>query len=335
MPPFATTADQKFTEAMPRDDERLFYFARQTSDTTPAITSMQPLHFLTWNPTRSQSVDQVQEYGVIGNVDSTDPEFGDVEVPPASETHRLCLNEEFFRLVTLLGVPTTTEPSTGVFEHTFTSGKAVLPTATIRDTDSQTTRQTWGLAASSYALNVSRAGGVQDVSMAFQPRDMDIDPAVALAPADIRAEVARIFVPRQGFSVEVNDVNVGKLLETNLTYTTDLQTEKYVGGADGHDAIFVGDPSLTVGFAVRFRTEAQRAALGGPDTPMKVAITGTGPNGSEIRFEMDRVFGDAVYPAKDGVLQRLTFSGQAARSTTNADKAMMRVVLRNTINPDD
>ncbi|WP_427452173.1 phage tail tube protein [Litorimonas sp. WD9-15] len=332
---YGTSADQQFTDAFPRADEKRYYLARQTAAGAPATTEFQPLHFLTWTPTRTEPVNQVNEFGVTGNVDSPDPEFGD-PTAAASETHRLCLNEEFYRLIPLLGLPTTTEPLPGVFQHIFRTGKSVLPLVTIRDTDSQSTRQSWGLAASSYALNVSRAGGVQDVSMSYQPREVEMAAAVPVDPANIRPVMDRLLVERKAFVVRVNGVEIGRVLDATLNYSTGIQTENYVGGGDtAHDAIFVGDPTLTVGFSVRMTSEAQREAFGGKDNPMSIQLSGVRSDGTLITFELDRVFGEPVFPTPDDKLMRLSFSGTAARSLTDGNRAMMRVRLRNTINPVD
>jgi len=332
MPPIGDT-NQAYTANLPRYSEKSFHLAAQTDPDAPADTGFQALHFLDYTPSQTQDTQTVTEYGGASNsVDATDPEFGDITVAGALQ-RRLDLNEECLYLAFALGVPVTTANPDGTFTHVYTSGKPILPLATIRDADQHNTRLVDGVAFNSLSIAVARAGGTQVVNSDLVPRGYELNGA-ALPEAAFSDAFDRLFVAQNNMSVKVNDTQLGRLIDASFEYNADIQSERYVQPGDRVNETFVGDPTLTLGFGVRHVSEAQRAALGGPDAPMNVKIVGLGPvvgtAQTSITYEAHRVIGPIVFPEKDDKLQRLNFSGNASRGT---EDHMLKVTLVNTVNP--
>lgn len=333
MPPIGDN-DQAFTDQFPRYSEKTFHIAPQTDPDMPANTGFQTLHFLDYTPSEDQNTENTPEYGGgSASVDATDPDFGDITVS-GNIRRRLCLNEEALYLAYALGRPETVENGDGTFTHIYTSGKSILPLGTIRDADTQNTRLVDGVAWNSLSLAIAQGGGRQEVSSDLTPRGITLNPPSPLDDAAQLSAVDRLFVRQNQMRVMVDNVQLGRLLDGSLEYNADIQTERYVEPGDRINATYVGDPTLAISFGVRHVTEAQRAALGGPDAPLNVKIVGDGPviNGiqSSITFEVPRVIGPRVLPEKDDKLQRLNFAGNASRGTTDW---MLRVTLINTFNP--
>lgn len=330
---FVNRPPQRFTDTLPRYTEKTFHLSPEDTGVTPSTSRFQPLHFVEYSADRTQSLDTSREYGggsATGtNLDAPDPDFGDVDIT-ASLTTRLCLNEFYFACAMLFGAPVTTSVAGGKFQHVFTSGKGEIPLGTLRDRDSQNTRLVGGVGYNTLEMAIARSGGTQLVTHALLPQTYDLQAASDLAAGDQLAEVARLFVPKTDFRVEIGGTRLGRLIDANLNYTNDLQGERYVDGTDGISASYVGDPLINLSFGVRHATEAQRAALGGRDNPMDVALIGDGPDGTSVRFAAPRVIGPVVYPTKDDKLNKLSFEGQASKNTGGA---ALSVTLVNTIDP--
>jgi len=332
MPPIGD-GSQAYTDDNPRYSEKTFHIAPQTNPEAAATTGFQALHFLTYEPTRDEGVEVAAEYGgAISSVDPTDPEFGDVNFG-ASLSRRLCLNEEAVYLAYALGKPTTTDNADGTFTHVYQSGKSVLPLATLRDADSQNVRLVEA-AFNALSLSIARGGGSQEVTSDLVPLNYEVAAAAALASGDQIAEMARLFVAKNNMRVTLDGTQLGKLLDASFNYTPDVQGERYVQPGDRINSTYVGDPSLSVGFGVRHVSEVQRAALGGKDTPLNIKIIGDGPSvggvATSITYEMPRVKGPLTFPTKDDKMQKLNFTGNASRGSTDW---MLKVTLVNTVNP--
>lgn len=333
MPPIGDNS-QAFTDKFPRYSEKTFHIAPQIDREVPATTNFQSLHFLDYTATEDQNTQTTPEYG--GNsisVDAEDPDFGDFTIS-GNIRRRLCLNEEAIYLAYTLGKPVTTDNEDGTFTHVYTSGKSILPLATIRDADSQNTRLVDSVAWNSLSLSIAQGGERQEVSSDLTPRSITLGPSDALAAADMNPPLDRLFVRKNQMRVLVDNSQLGRLLDGSFEYRTDIQTERYVEPGNSINAAFVGDPTLSISFGVRHVTEAQRAALGGPKTPLNVSIIGDGPvvGGAQtsIKYEVPRVLGPRVLPEKDDKLQRLNFTRNASRGLT---EWMLRVTLVNTFNP--
>lgn len=333
MPPIGDN-NQAFTDQFPRYSEKTFHIAPQTDPDVPATTGFQTLHFLDYTATEDQNTENTPEYGGgSASVDATDPDFGDITVS-GNIRRRLCLNEEALYLAYALGKPETTVNPDGTFTHIYTSGKSSLPLGTIRDSDSQNTRLVDGVAWNSLSLAIAQGGARQEVSSDLTPRGITLNGPSILDAASQSPALARLFVRQNQMRVLISDVQLGRLLDGSLEYNADIQSERYVEPGDRVNATYIGDPTLAISFGVRHVTEAQRAALGGPDTPLAVKIIGDGPvvDGAptSITYESPRVIGPRVLPEKDDKLQRLNFAGNASRGTTDW---MLRVTLINTFNP--
>lgn len=332
MPPIGDT-NQTYTDQFPRYSEKTFHIAPQTDPDAAATSGFQALHFLDYTPSRDQDTQVITEYGGGStSVDSIDTEFGDLTLG-GNIRRRVCLNEEALYLAYALGLPETTDNGDGTFTHIYTSGKAVIPLSTIQDADTQNRRIVDGVAMNSLSLAIARGNGTQEVSSDLVPRGYEINgtalPAAAFLPA-----FDRLFVSKNNFSVQVDGTELGRLLDASFEYNADVQTERYVEPVERIQSSFVGDPTLTIGFGVRHISETQRAALGGPETPLNVKIIGRGPDvagtPTSVTYESPRVLGPIILPVKDDKLQRLNFSGNASRGNTDF---MLRVTLINTINP--
>lgn len=332
MPPIGD-GSQAYTDDNPRYSEKTFHIAPQTNPETAATTGFQALHFLTYEPTHSEGVEASTEYGGLStSVDPTDPEFGDIDFA-APLTRRLCLNEEAVYLAYALGKPTTTDNDDGTFTHVYTSGASILPLATLRDADSQNVRIVEA-AFNALSLSIARGNGTQEVSSDLVPLNYALSAAGTLAAGDQIAEMTRLYVAKNKMRVTLDGTQLGKLLDASFNYTPDVQGERYVQPGDRINSTYVGEPSLSVGFGVRAVTEAQRAALGGRDTPLNVKLIGDGPSvggvSTSITYEMPRIIGPLVFPTKDDKLQKLNFTGNASRGSTDW---MLKVTLVNTVNP--
>ena len=319
------------TSQFPRHREKKFALAPQTVEDTAAATGFTYLHYVDYNPSRTQDVNTAEEYGDTDvSADPTQVDFGDINVSGPLQT-RLCLNEIGYHLAHLMGAPVTTGPDgDSNYTHVFTSGKLQLPYATIQDTDSQAARTAHDIAYNGLTLAIARGGGVQICDFDFVAKNI-ILPDTEVTGGDVTAGPSRAFVEKNQWRVLLDAVQLGRLLSFNWAYATDILDDRYVEDRDDASALYVGDPSLSIGCELRHVTEAQRAAIGGLGVVHDFQLIGDGPDNQSITFDMPRIQGPVVFPEKDDKLQKLSFNGIGSRVTGGSPEPMITVTLVNKV----
>lgn len=328
MPPTIGTNDQAYTDAFPSQSETQFYIAPETA-AGAATTGFQALHFTNYTPRRAQGTVDEKEYGGSDTlVDPTDAAYDQPSFDGTLE-QRLCLNEIAYLLAYAFGAPVTSPgPSAGLYQHVFTSGKAVLPYATAIDKTPAAQRKVIGMAMNGLSFNIDSTGGTQIVTSNFQARNIEMGAAESITPT---AAPARLFVPKNAFETRVDGVAIGHMLDGNVNYTPDLQAENYVDASEAVGAHYVGDPTLTAGVNLRHVSEVQRNSFGG-ETPFSLEYYAAGPlEGTSFSFLMNRLKAPAVLPEADNRLGKLSLNATGSKTEGMVPVPMITVTVVNQI----
>ena len=322
--------DKALTPRFPRKAEHAFLVTPQAAFGAPTYTGAQALHYTSFDPTRQQDAQASPEYGgdtVGANIDPSDPDFGDVTVNAPLQTN-LCLNEIGFLLAYLLGAPTTKVLVAGKkHQHIFTSGAATLPLATMVCEDSEGGKVIDSVVLASLALSLAQGGGKQICDFTTVARDMIRAATGTIDSASAAAPPARLFVPKSGWTVAMDNVNIGRLLSATLNYSADINSDRYVNSGETIGDSYIGDPTASLQFALRHVNEAQRALFDDHAVPKAFTLTGAAAGGHSIVFNLPRAFVPKLFPTADDKLQQLSSTATGARSGSSA----MTVTLVNSL----
>lgn len=227
-------------------------------------------------------------------------------------------------LTMLFGNPTTSGTSPD-FTHTFVSGAAQLPSATIEvERAAGNLRKHVGCLANSIQLSTQRAEGWRQAQLQITGRN-ELDDTASSIAGTVPAMWAEDVMAAAIGEVAVGGTVVGRLLEGSMTYSNNFQPEPYannsiyVGGYRSSARSFTGSLTIRVTDA-GFRSEARAETAHDVEFRFSKSAARQLVFASRIRFEQPR----GGIQGADGWQEEYAFRGEQTDAAP-----MLTVTLKN------